>query len=246
MATMSLERTEQPGVAVDLAIDGMTCASCVRRVERALGQVPGVVSASVDLATEKARVETRGTPASSLVAAVARTGYRASVLADDPGGAADAELQRAREAQARRDGWHAALALALALPLVLPMAAMPFGLELAPPAWLQFALAAPVQFWLGARFYRAGLAALRAGTGNMDLLVALGTSAAFGLSLWNWLVAGHGGHELYFEAAALVVALVLLGKWLEGRARRQTGAALRALAALRPTTARVLIDGEPT
>ncbi|WP_255591516.1 heavy metal translocating P-type ATPase [Geminicoccus harenae] len=246
MVTMSLERTEQPGVAVDLAIDGMTCASCVRRVERALGQVPGVVSASVDLATEKAHVETRGAPTSSLVAAVARTGYRASVLADDPDGAAEAELQRAREARGRREFWHAALALALALPLVLPMAAMPFGHELALPAWLQFLLAAPVQFWLGARFYRAGFAALRAGTGNMDLLVALGTSAAFGLSLWNWLVAGHGGHALYFEAAALVVALVLLGKWLEGRARRQTGAAMRALAALRPTTARVLIDGEPT
>jgi Cu+-exporting ATPase len=243
MATMTIEHTDRPTAAVDLAIDGMTCASCVRRVERALAAVPGVAAASVDLASEKAHVQAAGAPASALLAAIAKAGYRGTVLMDDPTGAADAALDRRRAAETRREGWHAAIALALAVPLLLPMVAMLFGLDVALPAWLQFVLAAPVQFWLGARFYRAGFAAARAGAGNMDLLVALGTSAAFGLSLWNWLVLGHGGHGLYFEAAALVVALVLLGKWMEGRARRMTGAALRALGSLRPTTARVLVDG---
>lgn len=110
------------------------------------------------------------------------------------------------------------------------------------PGWLQLLLATPVQFWLGARFYRAGWAALRAGSGNMDLLVALGTSAAFGLSLWLML-GGGSGHALYFESAAVVITLVLLGKWLEARAKRQTTAAIRALQALQPETARVLREG---
>jgi Cu+-exporting ATPase len=109
-----------------------------------------------------------------------------------------------------------------------------------PGGWWQLALAAPVQFWLGARFYRAGWAALRAGTGNMDLLVALGTSAAFGLSLWGLL---RGWHHLYFEASAVVILFILLGKYLEARARRATGAAIEALLALRPRTARRLADG---
>jgi len=108
--------------------------------------------------------------------------------------------------------------------------------------WLQLALATPVQFWLGARFYRAGYKAVRAKTGNMDLLVALGTSAAYGLSLYQLLChAGQAAHpHLYFEASAVVITLVLLGKWLEGRAKRQTADAIRALQALRPATARVM------
>ena len=111
------------------------------------------------------------------------------------------------------------------------------------PGWLALALATPVQFWLGWRFYRAGWKAVRAGTGNMDLLVALGTSAAYGLSLYllatAWLGGRPGMPHLYFEASAVVITLVLLGKWLEGRAKRQTGAAIRALTALRPERARI-------
>ncbi len=132
----------------------------------------------------------------------------------------------------------------LSLPLLAPMLAMPFGYDWALPGWLQMALATPVQFWLGARFYRAGWKALRAGTGNMDLLVALGTSAAYGLSVYllfaqqasraNWH-AGMG--HLYFESSAVVITLVLLGKWLEARAKRQTVAALHALESLRATDA---------
>jgi Cu+-exporting ATPase len=119
-----------------------------------------------------------------------------------------------------------------------------------PPGWLQWLLATPVQFGLGWRFYRAGWKAVRAGAGNMDLLVALGTSAAYGLSLYLLLAhARHGGHgepHLYFESASVVVTLVLLGKWLEGRAKRETAAAIRALQALRPATARVLRHGMET
>ena len=136
-----------------------------------------------------------------------------------------------------------ALALLLAAPLILPMLLTPFGWHLMPPAWLQFLLATPVQFLVGARFYRGAWHALRARSGNMDVLVALGTSAAYGLSLYLWLV--KDSPHLYFETAAMVIALVRLGKYLEARAKRRTGAALRALEALRPEQARRLnADGE--
>jgi Cu+-exporting ATPase len=107
-------------------------------------------------------------------------------------------------------------------------------------------LATPVQFWLGARFYRAGWKALRAGAGNMDLLVAIGTSAAYALSVYQLLApaAGHGMPHLYFESSAVVITLVLLGKWLEARAKRQTVDAIRALESLRPDTALVRRGGQ--
>jgi Cu+-exporting ATPase len=138
-------------------------------------------------------------------------------------------------------------AIALAAPLVFPMLLAPFGMHAMLPAWAQFALATPVQFILGARFYRAGWKALKAGTGNMDLLVAIGTSAGWGLSVWLWSRA-HAGHtpHLYFESSAVVIALVLLGKYLESRAKRQTTEAIRALQSLRPDTARRLVKGIET
>jgi Cu+-exporting ATPase len=212
-------------------IEGMTCASCVNRVEKALRKVPGVVEASVNLATETATVQWAGGDTAALAAAVQKAGYAAREhLPEAP---APAPVRAGFG-----EGARVALAAVLSLPLVLPMLLMPFGVHTMLPAAWQLALAAPVQFWLGARFYRAGWGALRAGSGNMDLLVAIGTSAAFGLSVWQ-LWAGHGGHALYFESSAVVVTLVLLGKWLEGRARRQTSAAIRALQALRPDSARV-------
>mgnify|MGYP001131809858 CR=1 FL=1 len=212
-----------------LAITGMTCASCSARLEKALAKVPGVYAASVNLANETATLEVVPTLANAaLIAAVERTGFKARLP----------EATAVASAPPRfGEGARAALALLLAAPLVVPMLAAPFGIHLMLPAWLQCLLATPVQFWLGARFYRAGWNAARAGSGNMDLLVALGTSAAYGLSLYLWLV--DDSPHLYFEAAAVVVALVLLGKWLEARARRQTSAAIRALAALAPKTARV-------
>ncbi|MFZ9509897.1 MAG: heavy metal translocating P-type ATPase, partial [Burkholderiaceae bacterium] len=219
----------------------MTCASCVSRVERALQKVPGVDAATVNLATESARVTVAG-------AAVPTAGDRARVEALIKRAVRDAGYEpRAAAAAIDEDlsPWAGfapvAAGLLLSAPLVLPMAGDLFGAHWMLPAWLQLLLAAPVQFILGARFYKAGWHALRALTGNMDLLVALGTSAAFGLSLWLWATAPAGAMpHLYFEAAAVVITLVLLGKWLEARAKRQTTAAIRALHALRPDTAHLI------
>ena len=146
---------------------------------------------------------------------------------------------RSRHALREGSGWRVALAFALSVPLVWPMVAHPFGLHVQWPAWFQFLLAAPVQFGIALPLYRRALAALRAGTGNMDLLVCLGTSAAFGLSLWLWASASSPNPHLYFESAAVVITLVVFGGWLEARAKQQTTTALQALAALRPQTARL-------
>lgn len=221
--------------ALRLNIEGMTCASCVARVEKALNKVPGVLSVSVNLATETADIVSAADNLGALQAAVERAGYRATL----PAAAPEAEPRGALP-----EWWPVALAVALSLPLALPMVGMLWGAHWMLPGGLQFLLATPVQFWLGARFYVAGWKALRAGSGNMDLLVALGTSAAWGLSVWLWLTAGPGAMpHLYFEASAVVITLVLLGKWLETRAKRQTTDAIRALNALRPDTARVRRDG---
>lgn len=212
----------------DLAIQGMSCAACVSRVEKALAAVPGVRRAEVNLATERARVEMEDTASlAALTQAIDRAGYEArpietAVAPVDPG---------------PRD---AILALALSLPLVLPMLAEPAGVHLMLPGWFQLALATPVQFWFGRRFYAASWAAARHGSATMDTLVALGTSAAYGLSLYQLAT---GSPHLYFEAASLVIALVLLGKFLELRARRGASGAIRALQQLRPETARVRRDG---
>lgn len=234
----------RPGSSVmELTVTGMTCASCVGRVEKALNALPGVLKAEVNLATETARVETVATiPAADLVRAVEKAGYAASVRGAPASGQADAEDAR-RAASAKRELHHVLIAAILSVPLMLPMLLAPFGVDAAIPGWVQLLLATPVQFWLGARFYRAGWKALMARTGNMDLLVALGTSAAYGLSLYQLIFPpmGHGaGAHYYFEASAVVITLVLLGKWLEGRAKRQTGAAIRALMALRPERARIV------
>jgi Cu+-exporting ATPase len=217
---------------IKLPIEGMTCASCATRVEKALRRVPGVASAEVNLATESATVSmAEGAAPQSLVDAVRSAGYEARLSPTAP---------PAKD----RSWWPVAFATALTLPLIIPMLAGFFvDLDWMLPGWLQLLLATPVQFWLGARFYRAGWKAVMARAGNMDLLVALGTSAAYGLSVY--MLFEHWEHEphLYFEASAAVITLVLLGKWLESRAKRQTTAAIRALQALRPDTARVLRDG---
>ena len=229
---------------VVLAIVGMTCASCVGRVERALQRVPGVLSATVNLATEQAAVNRLKGSASTadLLASVQQSGYTGRDLSQP----ATSSRPRAGE------GWRVTLAAALSAPLVLPMVGDLLGHipgmsglvgHWMLPGWVQFLLATPVQFWLGARFYRAGWKALRAGAGNMDLLVALGTSAAYGLSSWVLLTDRSPMPPLYFESAAVVITLVMLGKWLEARAKRHTTEALRALQGLRPDTARVRRHG---
>src|SRR5690606_27513531 len=227
---------------VDLAVGGMTCATCSGRVERALRQLPGVLSADVNLATETAVVQLStadlAQARAELVAAVEKAGYEAGLRSDGAPGHVPAARWHTVS------WWPVAVAALLSLPLVLPMVPMLWGGHWTLNGWLQLALATPVQFWLGARFYVGAFKAVRAGTGNMDLLVALGTSAGYGLSCYELLSKGADGHpHLYFEASAVVITLVLLGKWLDTRAKRQTTEAIRALHALRPEVARVRRDG---
>ena len=228
-----------PATDWTLPVEGMTCASCVSRVEKALAALPGVQEATVNLATETAAV--KADPAvgfDALRGAVEKAGY---ALGEQPQ-ASDTAAGTA--AASPNEWWPVAVSAALSLPLLLPMISMLFGQDWALPGWWQLALATPVQFWLGARFYRSGWKAIKARAGNMDLLVALGTSAGYGLSVYQLLVhRGHGTAHLYFEASAVVITLVLLGKWLEARAKRQTTEAIRALNALRPETARVRRGG---
>ena len=228
-----------PVQSLELAIEGMTCASCVGRVERALLKVPGVRSAAVNLANERARIEVLGAvDPSLLIQAVEAAGYHAQTIGDQQPATDNSERRLRRERLAL------IAALLLAAPLVIPMFGDLLGLHWMLPPWAQFLLATPVQFVLGARFYVAGWKAVRAGAGNMDLLVAIGTSAGYGLSLYQWWAAPAGAMpHLYFEASAVVIALVLLGKYLESRAKRQTSAAIRALEALRPDRAVRVVDG---
>ncbi|TVR97220.1 MAG: copper-translocating P-type ATPase [Rhodospirillales bacterium] len=231
-----------PSETVEVRIDGMTCASCVGRVEKALRAVPGVTDAEVSLATERAMVTIAAGAAGvdDLVAAVRRAGYDAAPTDEATAGS---EEEDAAQERARRDLVNFAIAAVLTVPLVVPMLWHPFGLHWALPAVVQLALATPVQFWAGARFYRAAWGALKAGTGNMDLLVAMGTSAAYGLSVYHTLAPGPDNGDLYFEASAAIITLVLLGRWLESRAKRGTTAAIRALMRLRPERARIIRDG---
>ncbi|WP_327439588.1 heavy metal translocating P-type ATPase [Pseudomonas donghuensis] len=240
-----VEAVEQAGYSVpsqtlELQIGGMTCASCAGRVERALAKVPGVQQVTVNLANERAHLQLFGQIDSSvLIDAVSQAGYTASLPQSAKVNQAEAEQRL------RKERWSVALAVLLALPLVLPMLVQPFGIHWMLPAWAQFVLATPVQFILGARFYVAAWKAVRAGAGNMDLLVAIGTSAGYGLSIYQWVTTRDGiVPHLYFEASAVVIALILLGKYLESRAKRQTASAIRALEALRPERALLLVDGQ--
>ncbi|MFZ4287816.1 heavy metal translocating P-type ATPase [Variovorax sp. HJSM1_2] len=233
----------------DLGIGDMTCASCVMRVEKALKKVPGVTSASVNLATESARVQIAnvdGAESENAAQTLARLRRAVRDAGYLPLPAPGEGPKNAVEPSAWAGFWPVGLGLALSAPLVLPMLVgwlHPSGSWML-PVWVQFLLATPVQFWLGAKFYRAGWHAVKARTGNMDLLVAVGTTAAWGMSVWLWISASseHGGHapHVYFEASAVVITLVLLGKWLETRAKRQATTAIRALQALRPEVAHLL------
>ena len=242
MNTATLETSDPSAFQIDLGIGGMTCASCVSRVEKALKKQPGVSEATVNLATESARIRVSGSDATHATALLKRAirdaGYEPRAM-----DAMDNE---------ERERWHGIpldlmpvlVGALLSAPLALPMLGDLFGKHWMLPAWMQFALATPVQFWLGARFYRAGWHALKALTGNMELLVAIGTTAGWALSTWLWLKAEPGEMvHLYYEGSAVVITLVLLGKWLEARAKRQTTSAIRALHALRPERAHLLPDG---
>ncbi|ABL99991.1 heavy metal translocating P-type ATPase [Shewanella amazonensis] len=225
-------------------VKGMTCASCAGRVEKALMKISGVGSANVNLATEQVSISLlENITNDTLVAAVRDAGYEL-ITADEP--AQSEPKQDKRLAFYQKDSWPVIGSAILTLPLVLPMIGMLFGADWMLPAFWQWLLATPVQFYFGSRFYKAGWSALKAGSGNMDLLVAIGTSAAYGLSLYLWYSfdGHHGAPHLYFESSAAVLTLVLLGKLLEKRAKRRTTDALHALENLKPTTATVLRDAQ--
>ena len=223
-----------------LDIGGMTCASCVGRVEKALDKIPGVEAASVNLATEQAKIRIKPGSISltDIISLIKKMGYDAQ--ANSPRGNLNKTIAKSFWAT---DGLgRVILSFLLSAPLFLPMFLMPFGVHWSLSGWWQLALATPVQFVLGWRFYKAGYKSLLAGAGNMDLLVALGTSAAYGLSLYLLISSSHT-HELYFEGSAVIICMVLLGKWLEARAKQQTSEAIRALQKLWPEHAKVLNVG---
>ena len=203
-----------------LIVGGMTCAACVSRVEKVLKRVPGVESADVDLMTGRAVVHAAGNVAyADLAAAIGRAGYTASAAPLPP-----------------EKFWPVGIALALSLPIAISMLVETLGGPML-PGWAQLALATPVQLWFGSGFVVRGWKSLRSLAPSMDALVAIGTWAAFLLSLWNLFGPMRdmpGMAPLYFDSAALVIALVMLGRFLESRARRQAGAALRDLARMQP------------
>ena len=253
----------QPLVESTLDIEGMTCASCVNRVQKALSRVDGVESASVNLANETASVayDPAVIDATALTAAVERAGYAGTVrqveapaadhpAADDSAPATDPidELDARRDVEIGRlrRRWQVALAVGLAL-----MGIMYVPLHLDTMDWLMpllLVVATVVQFWAGQDIYRRAWLNARHRATSMDTLVALGTGVAFGYSafvtLWPGLAERWGlPLHLYFETALIVVALVLMGRWLELKAKKRTASSIRALVGLAPTTARVLRDG---
>ena len=238
-----------------LPIRGMTCASCVRRVEGALAGVPGVAAASVNLATEEATVTAAGTPLAALREAVGKAGYEVWLPGEgaDAGEASDRlEAQRRADYEALRRRTIFAGAIAAILVGAMLYTRLP-GLEQVPDrVWhpLFFALATPVQFWAGRRFYGAALRVARHGAADMNTLVALGTSAAYGYSVLATFAPGLFDPEaglrpsVYFDTAAAIIALILFGRLLEARAKATTSEAVRRLIALRPKLARILEDGQ--
>lgn len=234
---------------VELSVRGMTCASCSARLERALKARPGVVSANVHLVTERALLEVQpGTTLESLCGAVEDAGFEASTVPKQRKIALGHDEEEEFARAARHDGWLLLASALLSLPLVAPMLLMAVGIHVHLPPWVELLLATPVQFVLGARFYVAGYKALRHGSGNMDLLVAIGTSAAYFFSVHLLVSAPQvATGNLYFEASAVVIALVRFGKWLEARAKRGTTAALRQLLSLQPEKVRrrrnVVVEG---
>jgi len=223
--------------AVELAISGMTCAACATRIEKVLNRLPEV-RAVVNFATERASIEYApgAVDLDKLIETVRKAGYEAHEPLQS-----QKEDERA-EASARADLRHFVIAAVFTAPLVAQMLPMALGMhDWMLPNWLQFALATPVQFWIGARFYSGSWHALRGGAANMDVLIALGTSAAWAYSTAVTMQGGEG--HVYFEASAAIITLVLMGKLLENRARRRASTAIRELIKLQPSLAQVERDG---
>ncbi len=213
---------------ISFDVEGIHCASCVNRIEKALQKDSGILSASVNLATEKASVsfEDSKLNVQQIIDLITKAGYKAR-LSSAP----------QKPVSLKKEKILILISALLTLPLTIPMMLEVFGLHLMLSPWIQLALATPIQFFIGARFYQSAWGAIKAKSGNMELLVAIGTSAAYGLSLYVMM---KGEMHLYFEGSAVVITLVLLGKYLESKAKQQTTSAIKALQALRPLTARVL------
>lgn len=209
--------------SVSLDIKGMTCASCVNRIEKVLKKNPAIIEASVNLATEKAKVvfDNSDLKPQTLIELVEKAGYEASF----------SDKQSKKDENYQKEKLLIIASVILTLPLVLPM----LGNFMLPPM-VQLLLATPVQFYIGARFYKSGFHALMNRSGNMELLVAIGTSAAYGLSLY---MLSKDVHHLYFESSAVIITLVLFGKFMETKAKRQTTEAIKSLEALRPSSAKI-------
>jgi len=232
--------TPSPSQVLDfctLDVKGMTCASCVAHVEKAITKLPGVEAATVNLATEQAKIRlSKGYPLSvqTIINAVDKAGYSAQMAS--PRGQ---NVQQHDTAFWSASGFSRVfIGFLLSSPLLTPMLLMPWGVHLAIDPVLQLCLAAMVQFWLGWRFYKAAFKALKGGSANMDVLISLGTSCAFGLSVY--LMTQGQSHELYFESSSVVITMVLLGKWLELNAKYKTSGAIRELQKLWPESAHVL------
>lgn len=226
-----------------IQVGGMTCAACVGHVEKALKAIPGVEQVEVNLATEKAYIHHQQVEARQMVQAIEKAGYTGQLPQGNTQNTADqaALTRQHKQLELRHLQQQFVIGCVLSAPLVLPMLLMPLGIHWALAPFVQFVLATPVQFGLGARFYRGAWKSIKNRTGNMDLLVALGTTAAYGMSVYQSMQ-GSADH-LYFESSAVVITLVLLGKWLEHRAKQHTAEAIQALSALQPETAYIL-DGE--
>jgi len=238
-----------PVETIGLDVTGMTCSACSGRVEKVLKKMPGVVDARVNAATDRADVDWMGGDAKQLIAVIEDQGFGASlrITAAAQRKEQEAKKRAENEAAAKAEWRLLAISAALTFPLVVQMISMALGFETKMPAWAELALATPVQFWIGARFYKGAWSSLKAKAGNMDVLVAMGTSAAYFFSLYNLIssyITGEPVGHLYFEAAAVIITLILLGKILESRAKRGTTAAIWELMALRPETANVMRNGK--
>ncbi len=228
-----------PSQSLTLDVGGMSCAGCAAAVEKALLSLDGITSAQVNLALEKVEIQAaEETATQAMITAIEQAGFTASLPAEDR--EADHPVDESHLALWQQPGIQLGAAIALSAPMVLQMLLMLFGVKPFLAPWMEWALATPVQFWAGARFYKGAARAIQNRAGNMDVLVALGTSAAYFFSLAMWLY-GTQGH-LYFESAAIIITLVLLGKWLESRAKNSASASIRELMALRPQTVNLLTE----
>lgn len=225
---------------LEIQIKGMSCASCVGKIEKKLIGSNGILSASVNLLTEKATVKYNSSviEANQLLNLISSMGYEASVVSSGK------SINTNKQQQMNEDFKMIIFSCVLTLPLMLPMLFSLFDLKILISPWLQWALATPVQFYIGANFYKSAWNAIKSKTGNMELLVAIGTSAAYLLSIFLLLKNGdqlnlHTPH-LYFEGSAVIITLVLIGKYLEKRSKYQTTEAINALQKIRPSSARVI------